>query len=482
MRSKLSALASAVVMLGVAYGQEAGDTASTLTALDYAQIEMLYGRNNMALDSGAEGGYAFARTFTSDGELRSPRSRTVGHADLAHLAAETKRGLRHWTSNVMIEPAVHGAVGWGYIREVDVEAADAGFGGLYHDVIVKTSDGWRFSQRHHVPGHGIPERGGLTPIEVVRARSEQMPTGSVTALDYAKVKRVVGQYNLGYDSTRASDDGDLMGRAFTIDARFEQGNTAGIGRQAIVERYRSNTLSTHHWVSNLLIGASRDGLESWSYVGLFTVGDDGRVLQERGGGVLRERYARTDDGWQIAFRRYDASGSTSEIAWPSLDAGRFDEAISDEVAPSGAATEGLSGRDHAEIEQLYWRHNVAFDSAVAGGRAFARTFVSDGKLVTAALTVTGHDALAGLAAANTPGLRTWMSNLVVDPSPEGATGRAYIMTADLTAVAGGSGTGRRWTEAVQSRDAVVRTPEGWRFKTRTYNTRIAGDLERVGPD
>ena len=88
----------------------------------------------------------------------------------------------------------------------------------------------------------------------------------------------------------------------------------------------------------------------------------------------------------------------------------------------------------------------------------------------------------GLAAANTPGLRTWMSNLVVDPSPEGATGRAYIMTADLTAVAGGSGTGRRWTEAVQSRDAVVRTPEGWRFKTRTYNTRIAGDLERVGPD
>ena len=40
MRSKLSALASAVVMLGVAYGQEAGDTASTLTALDYAQIEM----------------------------------------------------------------------------------------------------------------------------------------------------------------------------------------------------------------------------------------------------------------------------------------------------------------------------------------------------------------------------------------------------------------------------------------------------------
>ena len=49
-------------------------------------------------------------------------------------------------------------------------------------------------------------------------------------------------------------------------------------RQAIVERYRSNTLSIHHWVSNLLIGASPEGLESWSYVGLFTVDDDGAVL------------------------------------------------------------------------------------------------------------------------------------------------------------------------------------------------------------
>jgi hypothetical protein len=306
-----------------------------------------------------------------------------------------------------------------------------------------------------------------------------MRTGQVTALDYAEVKRVVGQYNLAYDSTRASDDGQLMGLSFTTDAIFEQGDTNRSGRQAIVERYRSNTLSIHHWVSNLLIGASPAGLESWSYVGLFTVDDDGAVLQEVGGGILRERYARTAEGWQIAFRRYDASGSTPEIAWPSLEAGRFTEAFG--AGADDAASSGLSGRDFAEIEQLYWRYNVAFDSAAAGGRAFARTFVPDGELVTATGTVIGHDGLADRAAANTPGLHSWMSNLVVEPSPEGATGRAYILTADLAVRSGRSRSGTRLMGAVVSHDELVRTPEGWRFKRRTH-TRSAGDLGQAGPD
>lgn len=464
----LIALALAALAGGPVHGQEPADTVSSLMALDYAQIEMLYGRNNMALDSGADGGSRFARTFTADGELRSPRGRTVGHANLARLAAETERGLRHWTSNLMIEPSVGGAIGWGYIREVDVDGAGAGLGGLYHDVIVKTSDGWRFKQRTHVPGHGIPERGGLTPIEVVRARSENTRTGPLTALDYAEIKRVVGQYNLGYDSTRASDDSQLMGWSFTPDAIFEQGDTNRTGRQAIVERYRSNTLSIHHWVSNLLIGASPDGAESWSYVGLFTVDDDGAVLREVGGGILRERYARTAEGWQINYRRYDASGSSAAIAWPSLDAGRFATAFADAAALDGAVEPGLSGRDHAEIEQLYWRQNVAFDSAADGGRVFAGTFVSDGQLVMATGTVTGHDALAGRATTNTPGLHTWMSNLVVELSQEGATGRAYILTADLSVASGRRGGGSRLTGAVISHDELVRTPVGWRFKTRIY--------------
>ena len=122
MRSRmLSALASVALVAGAVDAQEPPGTVSSLTALDYAQIEMLYGRNNMALDSGADGGSRFARTFTADGELRSPRGRTVGHAALARLAADTERGLRHWTSNLMIEPSADGAIGWGYIRELDVE-------------------------------------------------------------------------------------------------------------------------------------------------------------------------------------------------------------------------------------------------------------------------------------------------------------------------------------------------------------------------
>ena len=136
-----------------------------LTALDYTQIEMLYARNNMGMDSGGDDGYILAQTFTSDGELLNQDGTTVGHEALAELAVENQHGLRHWISNLMIQPSPEGAVGWAYILQIDSRgsgdsqggAGDRNSvteGGLYHDVIVKTADGWRFKNRtaHPRPG------------------------------------------------------------------------------------------------------------------------------------------------------------------------------------------------------------------------------------------------------------------------------------------------------------------------------------------
>ena len=150
---------------GPAY-QGAAGRAGALTALDYAEIQMLYGRSHISFDSGADRGYAFARTFTPDGMLIARGAAPVtGHERLAALAAANTSCLQTWLTNLMIEPSPEGAVGWAYIWHIDLAcgsrsaAQGAGSntavkeGGLYRDDIVKTAAGWRFRRRSYTPGH-----------------------------------------------------------------------------------------------------------------------------------------------------------------------------------------------------------------------------------------------------------------------------------------------------------------------------------------
>ena len=69
-------------------------------------------------------------------------------------------------------------------------------------------------------------------------------------------------------------------------------------------------------------------------------------------------------------------------------------------------------------------------------------------------------------------LQTWLTNLMIQPSPEGAIGWAYIWHVALVC---GSPTGAAVTEATSPvkdaglyRDVIVKTAEGWRFKKRRY--------------
>src|SRR5262245_45787285 len=85
--------------------QGTGDRTPALSALDYAEIQTLYGRSHISFDSGGDKGYAFARTFTPDGVLVARGSRPVtGHAQLAALAAGSASCLQTWLTNLMVEP------------------------------------------------------------------------------------------------------------------------------------------------------------------------------------------------------------------------------------------------------------------------------------------------------------------------------------------------------------------------------------------
>jgi hypothetical protein len=132
----------------------------------------------------------------------------------------------------------------------------------------------------------------------------------------------------------------------------------------------------------------------------------------------------------------------------------------------------LTALDYAEIQQLYARYAHSIDTGNAA--MFTSVFTPDGVLIdetpNGAGTFRGHAELAALATRGrkSPANMTHViTNILINPSPEGATGSAYLLTvrsgeAGQPAVTAASGIYRH---------AFVRTPEGWRVKEQRFSPR-----------
>src|SRR5262249_52527848 len=125
-----------------------------LTSQDYDEIQQLYMRFNWALDSHAENGMVWAKTFTTDGEFSAGTIKFVGLEKLAGFAKAKPGdvdGPHHWATNIRVQPSPEGAQGGAYFFQLTTGTQDkpAAFviAGTYKDVLVKTSEGWRFKSR-----------------------------------------------------------------------------------------------------------------------------------------------------------------------------------------------------------------------------------------------------------------------------------------------------------------------------------------------
>ena len=132
------------------------------------------------------------------------------------------------------------------------------------------------------------------------------------------------------------------------------------------------------------------------------------------------------------------------------------------VAAAGPST--LSGTDYGEINALYARYAYAFDSSDA--EMFASVFTPDGEFVTGPRTTAGVTALKAMASGRgpkkeRPKIFHLTMNVLITPTAAGASGSAYVITVDLAknSVISGGGV---------YEDAIVKTPQGWKFKKRTF--------------
>ena len=131
-----------------------------------------------------------------------------------------------------------------------------------------------------------------------------------------------------------------------------------------------------------------------------------------------------------------------------------------------AAVRPLTSMDYIEIQQLAIRYSYGLDTAADNGYMYADVFTADGEFVGRTVPLTqGREALARVARsvrkASPMYVRHFIANHVIDPSPEGATGKVYVMVVDC----------EEWQPSSiyiggHYEDTYVRTPDGWRIKRR----------------
>ncbi len=140
----------------------------------------------------------------------------------------------------------------------------------------------------------------------------------------------------------------------------------------------------------------------------------------------------------------------------------------------------LTALDYQELTQLVHRYAYGIDTCANNGYDYADVFTADGVFIDknseggfaagGRVLAKGREALATLVGGGSRGCKTklvWTdwSHLMLNPvftsAPEGATGRIYLVQLGMK----GPGTIERHGGY---EDVYVKTPAGWRIRSRTH--------------
>lgn len=149
-------------------------------------------------------------------------------------------------------------------------------------------------------------------------------------------------------------------------------------------------------------------------------------------------------------------------------------------ATAAPAKAGLTALDYQEITQLINRYAYGIDTCSNNGYDYADVFTPDGVFIDknsdegfskgGRVLAQGRDRLAERVGGGSRGCKTkliwtdWshiMTNHVITASPEGATGRIYLLQMGIK----GPGSIERHGGY---EDVYIKTAAGWRIKSRTH--------------
>jgi hypothetical protein len=125
----------------------------------------------------------------------------------------------------------------------------------------------------------------------------------------------------------------------------------------------------------------------------------------------------------------------------------------------------LTPQDYLDIQQLVSSYPYGLDGNTDNGASYANLFAPGG--VFGRPRTEGRDNLAALANREPHGalyVRHFITNHVIDPAPGGAVGKEYAVIIDI----GENGNPSRIFLGGRYDDEYVKTPQGWKFKMRTF--------------
>jgi len=125
----------------------------------------------------------------------------------------------------------------------------------------------------------------------------------------------------------------------------------------------------------------------------------------------------------------------------------------------------LSTQDILDIQQLGARYAYGLDTGADNGNYYANVFTVDGSFGE----TVGREKLAALAREGGGrlkfrGYQHIVTNVIVEPTTEGAVGTQYIQVLTV----GGNGKPPMIDHGGRYEDVYVKTAEGWRIKSRKY--------------
>ena len=332
------------------------------------------------------------------------------------------------------------------------------------------------------------------------AQQPTSPTPVLTALDYLEIEQLV--YRYGYALDTGADNGSGYADLYADDATFTGTNQGPSGRTyqgrerlaALARGGKRGPNFMSHWVTNVVIEPAPGGAIGKTYVGIFDIGNGGNGATSRvdHGGLYNDVYVKTPQGWRFKSRSFFESTSGApvqpppamltppralsaspgpqfpnpESRIPSLDDAR--DALSD----SRRANPGrLTAEDYIEIQQLVARYPYALDQNPDEGLSYANLFTPDA--VFRQPRTEGRQNLATMASRAPHGAkytRHFLANHVIEATPDGAVGKQYLVAVDI----GESGQPSSIFLGGHYEDVYAKTPEGWRFKTRTFIASATG--------
>jgi hypothetical protein len=301
--------------------------------------------------------------------------------------------------------------------------------------------------------------------------------GALSALDRIEIQQLVARANYALDT--GADDGQMYAALFTADGSFDK----AVGRAQLAAFARGGRKGAGSLVTNVIIESSPEGAIAKHYELAINFVQGPQPVAFGTTGRYEDVLVKTPAGWRFRRRTFVTSIPTSEASKAILPAAGRDPAqpAPPPVPPSVSlepfkppATGGtLTPTDYFDIQQLVASYGQALDSGIGrddNGEAYARLFAEDG--IFGRPYTTGHEALVALAHTQPHDrhyVRHFLTNMVIDPAPEGARGRQYLVVIDI-------GEGGRPSSVLiggHYEDVYVKTASGWRFKSRTlYPARI----------